>query len=114
MYKQVVVMRSDLKMSRGKMAVQSAHAAVGAMQCAKKPLVAAWGKQGQKKIIVSEKSEDSLIALVTKCKKLGIAHFLVADAGLTELAPGTITAVGIGPDKEEKINKVTGSLPLLK
>ncbi|GAH46165.1 unnamed protein product, partial [marine sediment metagenome] len=47
---------------------------------------------------------------VIKGKKL---CFLVRDAGLTQLAPGTTTALGIGPISSKDIDKITGDLPLL-
>jgi len=58
-------------------------------------------------------SRKDILALYKKAKEMKIPCFLVKDAGLTELKPGTITALGIGPDIEEKINKVTGSIKLL-
>ena len=114
MYKQVIVVRTDIKMSKGKVAAQCAHAAVDAAHKADKKIMDTWKKEGQKKIIVKARSEAELIGLKEKCKKLKISSSLIADAGRTELVPGTLTALGIGPDEEEKINKVTGSLPLLK
>ncbi|HLC67284.1 MAG TPA: peptidyl-tRNA hydrolase Pth2 [archaeon] len=113
MYKQVIVIRTDIKMSKGKVAAQASHAAVDAVQKSDKKIIDAWKKEGQKKIIVKAKSETELVELKEKCKKLGIKSSLIADAGKTELVPGTLTALGIGPDTEEKINKVTGSLKLL-
>lgn len=101
-------------MSKGKAVAQASHASVGALGKANRRAVASWKRTGQKKVAVAVSREREIKDLAAKCKKLRIAHFLVADAGLTELASGTITALGIGPDKEEKIDKVTGCLPLLK
>ena len=114
MYKQVIVVRTDIKMSKGKIASQTAHAAVDASHKADKKTLDAWKKEGQKKVILKVNSETDLIVLVEKCQKMKIKYSLISDAGRTEVEPGTITALGIGPDTEEKINKVTGSLPLLK
>lgn len=114
MYKQMIVVRSDLKMSKGKTAAQCAHASVAALEGADKKTASAWRKSGQKKVIVKVKDEKELLELKEKCDSLKLPCSLVIDAGLTELKPGTCTALAIGPDQEEKINKVTGSLPLLK
>ncbi len=113
MYKQAIVVRTDIKMSRGKTAAQVSHAAVDASHKAEKKVLTEWKKEGQKKVILKVKSEKDLVELAGKCEKLGINFSLISDAGRTELVPGTLTALGIGPDKEEVINKVTGSLGLL-
>jgi PTH2 family peptidyl-tRNA hydrolase len=110
----VIVVRSDLKMSRGKLAAQCSHAAVSVLDKANRKILSGWKKEGQKKVVVKVKSENELLELANKSKKLDIPYSIVSDAGLTELIPGTLTALAIGPDKEEKINKITGSLPLLK
>lgn len=101
-------------MSKGKTAAQSSHAAVDASHKADKRILAEWKKEGQKKVVLKVKSEKELLELKEKCDKLKIVSSLISDAGRTELEPGTLTALGIGPDSEEKINKITGSLPLLK
>ncbi len=113
MYKQVIVIRSDIRMSKGKAAVQCSHASYSAAKKAGKNALNAWESEGQKKVVLKASLQE-ILALKEKCKKMDIANALISDAGLTELDPGTITALGIGPDKDEKINKVTGSLPLLK
>ncbi|MCX6815955.1 MAG: peptidyl-tRNA hydrolase Pth2 [Candidatus Aenigmarchaeota archaeon] len=114
MYKQVIVVRSDLNMSIGKTAVQCAHAAVAAAEKTAKAKISAWKKQGQKKVALRVESKDDIEKLAEKCRKLKMAFVIISDAGLTELEPGTTTALAIGPDDEKKIDKITGNLPLLK
>lgn len=114
MYKQVIVIRSDLEMSIGKTAAQCSHAAVSSLDVASKKIISAWKKEGQKKVVVRARNEKELFELKAKCGHHKIPCSLVIDAGLTELIPGTATALAIGPDKEEKVNKISGSLPLLK
>lgn len=113
-YKQVIVVRSDLMMSAAKLAVQVAHASFSSAMTAGKKIVSAWEKSGQKKVVLVVKDKKSLLALESKCRELKLSCALISDAGLTELKSGTITCIGIGPDEEKKINKVTGSLPLMK
>ena len=113
-FKQVIVLRRDLKLSMGKSAAQAAHAAVEAFLTADKNVSAAWRKKGAKKVVLGCNDASELKALHAKAKDLGLPHALISDAGLTEVPRGTFTALGIGPDEESKINKVTGSLPLLR
>ncbi|MEM5799275.1 MAG: peptidyl-tRNA hydrolase Pth2 [Candidatus Aenigmatarchaeota archaeon] len=110
MYKQVVILRKDLKMSKGKAVAQACHASVHSFEKAKWSLIEKWEKLGSKKIILAVDNEEEILKIYEKVKKARIPSFLVKDAGLTELKPGTITALGIGPDKEEKIDKITGNL----
>ncbi len=112
--KQVIVVRSDVEMSAAKLAVQVAHAAVSAAAKAGKKAVVAWENEGQKKVVLSIKDKKELLLLEEKCRQLKLPYALISDAGLTELPSGTVTCLGIGPAAEDKINKVTGSLPLMK
>ena len=115
-YKQVLVIRMDLKMSRGKIAVQVAHAAVSAAEEARKHSLVSWRGwlwEGQKKVAVKVSSEEELLALRDKAIKAGLPVHLIRDRGLTELPPGTTTALGIGPARTETVDKITGDLPLL-
>ncbi|MEM1582231.1 MAG: peptidyl-tRNA hydrolase Pth2 [Candidatus Bathyarchaeia archaeon] len=114
-FKQVIVLRSDLKMSAGKAAVQASHAAVTSAEEARKKHPSWWRewiKSGQCKIALKVNSETELLNLERKAKDLGLPTALISDMGLTELEPGTITALGIGPAPSNIIDKVTGSLPL--
>lgn len=115
-YKQILVVRMDLKMSRGKIAVQIAHAAVSAAEEARKHSLVSWRGwlwEGQKKVAVKVSSEEELLALRDKAIKAGLPVHLIRDRGLTELPPGTTTALGIGPARTETVDKITGDLPLL-
>jgi PTH2 family peptidyl-tRNA hydrolase len=115
-YKQVIVIRTDLNMSRGKLAVQVAHAAVSSAENARKHLPASWRKwfwEGQKKVAVKVGTEADLVDLFNKAKRAGLPAYLVRDRGLTELPPGTTTALGIGPAPTERVDKITGDLQLL-
>ena len=103
-------------MSKGKTAVQAAHASVTAFMVAriKVPEIAdRWFNQGQKKVALRAESLDELLSLKEKAEKVNLPVALIRDMGLTELEPGTITALGIGPERNEKIDLVTGHLKLL-
>jgi PTH2 family peptidyl-tRNA hydrolase len=115
-YKQVIVFRSNLKLSKGKTAAQAGHAAVSAAEEARKhhkEWFDGWSKEGQCKIAVKVKNEEELAELEARAKQMGLPHALVADRGLTEVPPGTVTCLGIGPAPVEKVDNITGNLPLL-
>jgi PTH2 family peptidyl-tRNA hydrolase len=113
MYKQVIVLRKDLKWKKGKMIAHAIHASIGSLKNSNKKIVRLWEKEGAKKVILKIENLRKLKRIYNKVKKEKIPCFLVKDAGLTQLKKGTITALGIGPDKEEKIDKITRKLKLL-
>jgi len=113
-YKQAIVVRSDLELSIGKTCSQVAHASISSADLANKRMLKYWKNEGQKKIVLKVRNVEDLLELEKRCNKLKIPCSIIRDAGMTELPKGTITCLGIGPGKEEKINKVTGNLPLLK
>jgi len=113
MFKQIIILRNDLGMSEGKKCVQTAHACLGAYKKTDKKTVKKWELEGQKKVVLEVDSKKKILDLYRKLKKEKIPCFLVEDAGLTELEPGTITALGIGPEREETLDKITGTLKLL-
>ncbi len=69
-------------------------------------------KEGQRKIVLKVNSEDALLKKEREAKEAGVPSALISDMGLTELPPGTVTALGIGPAPERVIDKITGNLPL--
>ncbi|HIH98738.1 MAG TPA: peptidyl-tRNA hydrolase [Thermoplasmata archaeon] len=115
-YKLVVVVRQDLKLSKGKLAVQVAHAAVACALKAKKkcPLIfSKWWGEGQKKAVVKVKTEKEIYQLEEKAQSLRLVTAIIRDAGLTEIPPNTLTCLGIGPAKTREVDKITGELSLL-
>ena len=111
--KQVILVRQDLKLPKGKMAAQAAHASVEAVFNSDKAKVASWRKEGQKKVVLKIKDEKELIEFVNLAKAAKLKTALITDAGRTVIAPGTKTCVGIGPDEDEKIDAVTGKLKMM-
>jgi len=111
--KQVVLVRADLKLPKGKMAAQAAHAAVEAAFNSDRKKVAAWRKAGAKKVVLKVADEKELLKYLQMAKDAGLKTALITDAGKTFIAPGTKTCVGIGPDEENRIDIVTGKLKII-
>jgi PTH2 family peptidyl-tRNA hydrolase len=115
-YKQVIVVRTDIKMSKGKMAAQAGHAAVSASEYARKNRPewwTPWITEGQCKIAVKVKSVEEMYDLERKARNVGLPVALIIDRGLTEIPPNTITCLGIGPAPSNKVDTITGELSLL-
>jgi PTH2 family peptidyl-tRNA hydrolase len=112
-FKQCIVVREDLKLSSGKLAVQVAHAAVMASERADKSTVSQWKAEGQKKVVLKAAGVRDLFQLKEDADRAGLPAAIVADAGLTEIPAGTVTALGIGPAPNKQMDKVTGKLSLL-
>ena len=112
-YKQVILVRQDLKLPKGKMAVQVSHASVGALLKSHKDDIEKWKQQGMKKIVLKVKDLDELLVYKNQAEDAGLVTSLVEDAGHTVVKPGTITCLGIGPGKSEKIDKITGNLKIV-
>jgi len=128
--KQVIVIRKDLNMRKGKMCAQAAHASMkvlldmmyidhGVGYCVysfpikeNTPLFN-WLNGAFTKIVVSVDSEIALLRLYTLAKLKKIPCALITDAGRTEFSGPTNTCVAIGPDYSDKIDKLTGELPLI-
>lgn len=115
-YKLVVVVRNDVKMGKGKVAAQVGHAAV---QCAlyaekkDKRSFDAWYNSGQAKVVLKVDSLDELKRYMAEARSVGLHTEMITDAGRTQIEPGTITCMGIGPAPVSDIDKVTGDLKML-
>jgi peptidyl-tRNA hydrolase, PTH2 family len=111
--KQVIVLRKDLNMRKGKMIAQGAHASLSAYLIADEKQQDAWWDQGQTKICVGVDTEAELHEIWRKAAGAGLPTYIVRDAGRTEFKGPTYTAVAIGPADSSEIDKITGSLKLL-
>ena len=112
-FKQCLVIRSDLRLTVGKAAVQLAHAAVSAYERSDPVTKRRWFSEGQKKVALKVATLRDMYELKSIAEARGFITALVVDAGLTEVPPGTVTALGIGPAKEAELDKVTSDLKLL-
>ena len=113
MLKQVIIIRQDLKLPKGKACAQCSHASVDAVLKSDSSMVKAWRQEGMAKIVVKVKDEKELVKLFQKAKDAGLPASLITDAGKTVIAPGTKTCVGIGPADEDDIDAITGELSLM-
>lgn len=111
-YKQVILVRQDLKLKKGKMAAQVAHASVEATLRSDKKAISIWRSQGMKKIVLKVKDQKELMKYKAIAEDYGLVTALITDAGHTHIAPGTITSLAIGPDKEKEVNHVTSHLKM--
>ena len=128
--KLAIVVRTDLHMSKGKLAAQVAHAAVACYRNSIPVLfssmlhtksengTASCGDNwfvhfGQKKIVLKVDTLDDLLKIEASARKSGLVVERVVDPGLTQIEPNTITCIGIGPDDNDEIDSVTSGLKLL-
>jgi len=114
--KQVIVVRSDLKMGKGKLAAQVAHASLTAAEEAmrrRSGWFGDWKDGGQAKIVLKVQTEETLHELYEKAKAAKLPVALIEDRGLTQLEPGTVTCLGIGPGPDQELDRITGKLKLL-
>ncbi|MFB6143046.1 MAG: peptidyl-tRNA hydrolase Pth2 [Halorientalis sp.] len=110
--KQAIVARADLGMGEGKLAAQVAHASLSAYEDAAGPDQRAWKGEGGKKVVLRAEGEAALFALADDAEREGLPHAVVRDAGHTELEPGTVTALAVGPGEDAAVDRVTGDLSL--
>lgn len=112
--KLALIVRTDLGMGTGKIVAQTGHAVAQTMiDCERTQEFNDWLNSGMKKVTVGVDSEERLLQAVEKARHHKIPYVLIKDAGLTQVEPGTFTVAAIGPAKDKRIEKVTGSLKLL-
>ncbi len=115
-YKQVILVRADLKLPKGKLAAQAAHASVDAVLkqlSVDKDIVRSWRFAGMKKIALKVADEKELYKYVQQAKDAGLVTAVITDAGKTVVAPGTVTCAAIGPEDEDRVDRIISELKLL-
>lgn len=110
--KQAIVARSDIGMGQGKLAAQVAHASLKAYESADDRDQRDWKGEGQKKVVLKANDEETLFHLAEQADRKGLPHAVIRDAGHTQLEPGTVTALAVGPAHEASVDEVTGNLSL--
>ncbi|EFN58132.1 hypothetical protein CHLNCDRAFT_14837, partial [Chlorella variabilis] len=114
--KMVLVVNDELKMGKGKIGAQCAHAAVGAVERLHERRQTAalhqWEACGQPKVCLRGASTLELRQLQAEAAARGLPTFIVQDAGRTQVAPGSRTVLAIGPAPKSAVNQVTGHLKL--
>ena len=127
--KQVIIIRKDLRMRRGKEIAQGSHASAEFLvhclrkQCSDDPEASLtvqlsdvekrWILRGMAKVCVRAESEEMLLSCHKKAQESGLKSQLIRDSGKTEFAgEPTYTACAIGPDRSDLIDEVTGDLKL--
>ena len=111
-FKQVILVRKDLQLSKGKIAAQVSHASVESLLKSHKDDVQEWHDQGMKKSVLKIADLKELLEFKKKAENAGLVVALITDAGHTEIPAGTVTCLAIGPDDEKKIDNITGRLKL--
>ncbi len=110
--KQAIVARADLGLGTGKLAAQVAHASLSASEDADDGTRSEWKGSGQTKVVLRADGEEALFRLADDAEGRGLPHAVVRDAGRTEVEPGTVTALAVGPGPERDVDGVTGELTL--
>ncbi|KAF6834360.1 peptidyl-trna hydrolase 2 [Colletotrichum plurivorum] len=122
--KLVLVVRTDLGMTKGKMAAQASHATLACYKSLSRAavrdpsspaskLLSRWERLGQAKIAVQIKNQDEMLELMGKARSLGVTAEVIADAGRTQIEAGSLTVLGVGPAPKSLVDQITGHLKLL-
>ena len=111
--KLAIIVRNDLKMGKGKIAAQCCHAAIECYKKADKNKIRKWENTGSAKVVLKVQSLEELYELKEIAKRNNIPNSFITDAGRTQIPSSTVTCLGIGPDEDEIIDKITGDLKLL-
>ncbi|KAH8169017.1 peptidyl-tRNA hydrolase PTH2 domain-containing protein [Sarocladium implicatum] len=120
--KLILVVRTDLGMTKGKIAAQCSHATLACYKSLSRAastspqaanLLRRWESLGQAKIALQVKSQDEILQLQKQARAQGITAEVIQDAGRTQIEAGSMTVLGVGPAPRSAVDKITGHLKLL-
>ncbi len=111
--KQVMIVRTDLKMGKGKIAAQCCHGSIGSYKKASPDKVKKWENESYAKVVLKVKTLEELTELKKMADINKVPNYLVVDAGRTQIPSSSVTVLALGPDEDEIIDKITGDLKLL-
>ncbi|MCI7290904.1 aminoacyl-tRNA hydrolase [Methanobrevibacter woesei] len=111
--KQVMVVRNDLKMGKGKIAAQCCHGSLGAYKKTNPDKIRKWENEAYAKVVCKVNSLEELLELKKQAIINKVSYYLVVDAGRTQVPTSTTTVLALGPDEDEILDKITGDLKLL-
>lgn len=122
-YKQTIIINSDLNMGKGKIVAQALHGEVYYMMAVKKAPSGSekkvtfkkWVSEegGLMKKVVLKATENEMNDIILKLKDINVWHFLVHDAGLTQVEPGSFTCMAVEPLEENFSDQLFRHLKLL-
>ena len=111
--KQVMIVRTELKMGKGKIAAQCCHGSIGSYKKASSEKIRKWETTGYAKVVLKVKTLEELSELKKQADINKVPNYLVVDAGRTQIPTSSVTVLALGPDEDEIIDKITGDLKLL-
>lgn len=111
--KQIMVVRNDLKMGKGKIAAQCCHGSLGAYKKTNPEKIRKWENEAYAKVVCKVNSLEELLELKKQAIINKVSYYLVVDAGRTQVPTSTTTVLALGPDEDEILDKITGDLKLL-
>jgi PTH2 family peptidyl-tRNA hydrolase len=112
-FKQAILVIEKLKLPKGKLAAQVAHAAVEAALRARKSDLDSWRREGMAKIVLKVSDETQLHQFIQQAKDAGLVTSMITDAGHTVVEPGTVTCGAIGPAPAAAVDDLVASLKLV-
>lgn len=111
--KQVMIVRTELKMGKGKISAQCCHGSIGSYKKASPEKIRKWETTGYAKVVLKVKTLEELSELKKQADINKVPNYLVVDAGRTQIPTSSVTVLALGPDEDEIIDKITGDLKLL-
>ena len=108
-----IIVRKDLKMSKGKISAQCGHAVQDLVLNSPKNILKEYINNGNPKVILGASNLEELLSYQDECQDEKIPHVLIVDEGRTQIPENTPTVLGIGPVKKMDVNWIVKHLKLL-